>query len=410
MAIDYPDVIGEYISAPQRFQVDGLQFAGRFDPPQIRAGQTTYFYLYVQSMIDAPLKATLQLVLPQSGRFRGQPLLKTQKTELDLELAMAEVGRWVIPFTTTDKVVDGKVSLGLEIKVDQPGRTNQIRHPRSKPIKVPYLDDLSGLDLITVLGAHYGVKNGKKTTYELTLSSRPGEATERPNLEPNYQQLWNLESVEVLHQAQHEVNEGRVQIVDDLQVEPLFTALYAESTERFADSGLTLRVGEAIAIGKLLTYTAHFFLGQGPLQNGLLCPIWERALVNELSTANTLNVVKIAGYRHLIRLASALSFGMATQTAGKNLWSLRERQQLGDFIASALEEGSTMPADFLYLPLMLGALKIATKVRLPDEDVTHTLQLIQAARQARPEVLVDEDMANADKLFDVMLGQAINEV
>jgi len=83
---------------------------------------------------------------------------------------------------------------------------------------------------------------------------------------------------------------------------------------------------------------------------------------------------------------------------------------LGDFIASALEEGSTMPADFLYLPLMLGALKIATKVRLPDEDVTHTLQLIQAARQARPEVLVDEDMANADKLFDVMLGQAINEV
>jgi len=216
--------------------------------------------------------------------------------------------------------------------------------------------------------------------------------------------------VQLLQKARSQVNEVRAQIVDDLKVEPLFTALYAETTERFADVGLPLRVGEAIALGKLFTYTVHFFLGQSGLQEGLLYPIWERAIANEYATANTMDVIKYAGYKHIVRLAAALSFGLIAQTAGKHLWPLAERQEVNNFIATALDEGQSIPPDFLYVPLMIGALKVVTKVNLPNEDIQHTVRLIQKARQERTGILVDADMANANKLFEHLLQQTLKGV
>ena len=405
MALDYPDIIGEYVSAPQRYEVNGLQYVGMFDPPLIKAGETTNLLLYLQNMLDAPIKVVIKLSMPQSGPFMGQPVLRTKQMEIDLGLEMAEVGRLSIPLTTTDKEVSGEYSLGVEVRVDHGRGTQAIRHPRSQPIKIPLLDDLSGLNLIGVVGTTYKTRNGKKASFDIALSKEAGEIGELPSLEPNYQQVWNVELAELMHKAQAEVNEGRANIVEDLKVEPLFTALYAESTERFADSGLPLRVGEAIAVGKLLTYTVHFFLGQGPLQDGLLCPIWERALANEYATANTIDVMKYAGFKHIVRLSAALSFGLVAQTVGKHLWSARERHEVGNYVANALDEGHTMPADFLYLPLMLGALKIITKVKLPDEDLQQTLQLVKQARRERRDILLDDDVARADKVFDHLLKQ-----
>jgi hypothetical protein len=405
MALDYPDIIGEYVTAPQRYEVNGLQYVGLFDPPTINAGETTNFLLYLQNTLDAPIKVVIKLVLPQSGPFMGQPVLRTKQMEIDLGLEMAEVGRLAIPLTTTDKEVSGSYSLGVEVRVDHARGTQAIRHPRPKPVKIPLIDDLSGLNLIGVIGTTYSTRNGRKSSFDITLSKEAGEIDELPSLEPNYQQVWNIELADLMHKAQAEVNESRANIVADLKVEPLFTALYAESTERFADSGLPLRVGEAIAIGKLLTYTVHFFLGQGPLQDGLLCPIWERALANEYATANTMNVLKYAGYRHIVRLAEALSFGLVAQTVGKHLWSIRERQDVGSYVANALDEGHTIPPDFLYLPLMLGALRIITKVKLPDEDLHHTLQLVKKARRERRDILLDADVTRASKIFDHLLNQ-----
>jgi hypothetical protein len=66
--------------------------------------------------------------------------------------------------------------------------------------------------------------------------------------------------------------------------------------------------------------------------------------------------------------------------------------------------------DFLYLPLMMGGVKVAGKVRLPDENQRQTLQLIRQARQARPEVFTDDEMAVADKVYDQLLNQALSQV
>lgn len=407
MALSYPDIIGEYVTATQRFEVNGLQYTGIFEPPAIATGATTQLHVYMQNVIDVPLKVMVKVGLPQAGFLRGQPMLTTSETEIELELEEAEAGRLTIPLTTTDKVAEGRHAVGLEFKVQHERGASRIRNPRAKQVQIPMLTNWVGLGLVGVLGASYQVQNGKKASFDVTLMKGSGEAQEAQNLQPNYQQVWNLELAELLHKAQAEVNTGRIKIVDELEVEPVFVALYAESIERFADTGLPLRIGEAIAIGKLLTYTTHFFLGQGALQDALLCPIWERALVNEYATDNALDVIRYIGYKHIVRLAAALSFGIMAETTGKHLWPERERQEVTSYIANALDEGSSLLADFLYVPLMIGALRVITKVRLPDEDIYHTLQLIEKAWQARPDVLIDDDMTGANKLFNHLLQQTM---
>ncbi|MEM7031620.1 MAG: hypothetical protein AAF629_18845 [Chloroflexota bacterium] len=407
MALEYPDVIGDYVAAPQRFEVNGLQYVGHFEPITINHGEVTQFSLWLQNTVNTKLDITLKFDLPQSGRFRGQPVLKTNKTEFEVSLAEAEVSRLMVPLTTTDKVADGKYSLSVEVKVQHEKGAKQIRSPRSKPVKIPYLDNMVGLDLVGVLGTTYSTKGGKKSSFDVNLTKEQSEVSEIPSLAPDFQSVWTLEFAELMEKAQRIVNETRVKIVDDLQIEPLYAALFAENTERFADAGLPLRIGEAIAIAKLLTYTVHFFLGQGGLQNGLLCPIWTRAIINEITDAQTIEIMKYAGYKHIVRLAAALSFGLVAESTGKHLWTQHERQEVSTYIADALDEGDSIPPDFLYLPLMLGALRIVEKVRLPGEDVKQTLQLIQAARQERPDVFVDEDMANARQVFDHLLKKAV---
>ena len=403
MAVEYPDVIGEYVTAPQRFEVSGLQYVGLFEPAAIKMGGVTQFQLILQNTVDVPLNINIKLDLPLSGRFRGQPILKANKTDFAVNLAEAEVRRLVVPMTTTSKPADGNYTLGVEVKVQQEKGANRVRGPKSKPIKVPHIDSLTGLDLIGVLGTSYKTKNGKKSSFDIELSKEGAEVAELPKLDPEYQQVWTLEYAELMRQAQQYVNEARVAIIDSLNVEPLFTALYAENTERFADAGLPLRIGEAIAIAKLLTFTVHRFLNQEALQNGLLCPIWMRAIVNDISRAETTEVIKYAGYKHIVRLAAALSFGLIAESFGKHLWSQQERIEVTTFIADALDEGASIPPDFLYLPLMLGALRVVTKVHLPNEDIGNTVRLIQAARQERSDVFVDKDMAQANQAFNHLL-------
>lgn len=407
MALNYPDIIGEYVSAPHRFEVNGLQYTGMFEPPAIATKETTQLLVYMQNVIDVPLKVMVKVGLPQAGFLRGQPVLTTGETEIELELEEAEAGRLTIPLTTTDKVAEGRHTVDLEFKVRHEKGASRIRNPRPKQVQIPLLTNWAGLGLVGVLGASYQVQNGKKASFAVTLMKGSGEAQEAQDLQPNYQQVWNLELADLLRKAQVEVNTGRIKIIDELKIEPVFIALYTESIERFADTGLPLRIGEAIAVGKLLTYTTHFFLGQEALQDALLCPIWERALVNEYATNNALDVIRYIGYKHIVRLAAALSFGIIAETTGKHLWPERERQEVTSYIANALDEGSLLLADFLYVPLMIGALRVITKVRLPDEDIYHTLQLIKKARQARPDVLIDDDMAAANKLFNHLLQQTM---
>ena len=118
MAVILPDVIGEYVDAPERFETGGVQYAGYFDPAEIAPEQITHFFLFLQNTFNAPVAINIKVNLPSTGGlFRsGRPLLKVQEPIIQLEMAQAEAGFLTLPVTTTEHIQEGEHPLTVELK------------------------------------------------------------------------------------------------------------------------------------------------------------------------------------------------------------------------------------------------------------------------------------------------------
>jgi hypothetical protein len=119
------------------------------------------------------------------------------------------------------------------------------------------------------------------------------------------------------------------------------------------------------------------------------------------------DVIRTVGYHHLLKLSVALSFGLIARTFGRQFWSLEERQAVVNHIADTIDMGEPLDIEFLYLPLLMAGTQISNKLRLPEEDPGHTLALINKARQARANLFADEDMAQANKIYNQILKKAL---
>jgi hypothetical protein len=159
-------------------------------------------------------------------------------------------------------------------------------------------------------------------------------------------------------------------------------------------------------MGKILTYSSRYFLSDPNRQNGLLVPIWEQALRAGYDTTDGLDVIRTVGYGHVVRLSVAISFGLLAKTVGRHLWSLTERQAVANHIADCLTLGQPLDIEFLYLPLLMAGTRISEKLQLAGEDGQHTLTLIKKARDARPDLFADQDMAQARKVYNQILQKA----
>jgi len=74
---------------------------------------------------------------------------------------------------------------------------------------------------------------------------------------------------------------------------------------------------------------------------------------------------------------------MLRHQLGHDIWTLEEQLAVTDLVADRVERGGALPAEFLYLPLLLGGLMIASKVQMPGEDPGQSLDLFAKARQQR---------------------------
>jgi hypothetical protein len=409
VTVEYPDILGEYIGSQARFDANGLQFAGSFEPAQIASGAAGNFYLHLQNCLNVPVNVKIRTSIPQSGVFRGDPVIAFGRAELSLAMAPAEAGLVTLPFKVSRQVGEGQVKIGIELRVKPQGRSQRIR-PEQHASQVPaqYFDDLVGLQLVGVLGVSYKAHKTRKAMFTLDIAGAAGEVEAAPSLKPSYDSRWKLQDWEVQRRARHEINHRRVQIQDALSMEPLFVGLYAEATRRFADCGVPLRIGEAICLAKMLTYTSRFFLESGPLQDGLLVPMWERALRSDYPTTQVIDVVRAVGYWHVTRLSVALSFGLIAEALGRQPWSLLERRALTAHISNAVEVGDTLEEAFVYLPLLLAATQAAPQIRLENEDSQHCLHLLKQAKDARSEVFADEDLQAIGQIFDQLLERNLS--
>ena len=408
MAVSLPDVIGEYIATPGRFETGGIQYAGYFEPAKIAPEQVAHLYLFLQNTLDVPMTARVNIIVPQAGGlFRGgKPILAVEEESFQLELRKFEAGLLILP-VTTEHPKEGEHALSIEFKVSTKERGQRVRPAQSQSkLDKRLIESPVGLNLVSTLGATFTEQSVKKAPFVLKISGPPQSPERAPKLTHSYQSLWGEENIEIFRQAVHELNLRQVKLKNELTVEALFVTLYAASVSRFADAGLPLRIGEAMVLAKILTYTCQLFLNNPNYYNGLLIPIWERALDAGIDTTNALQVIRTVGYYHVLKLAAAISFTLVAQAVGRHYWSLEERQAVTNFIADSIEEAQEVDEEFLYLPLLMAGTHICHKLKLEDEDVQQTLALMRKARQARTYLFEDEDMAQANKIYNHILKNA----
>jgi hypothetical protein len=408
MAMDYPDIIGEFLVATERYEADGVQIVPQLEPDVLEIGEVANLVLFLQSVVDVPVELIFKPELPQTSRFRGSPVLRLGKPELRVALEAGQVGALFVPLTTTARAKEGQHALQLTVSGQAQGQPSRIRPPEATGrFQSDLIDDVLGLDLARVVGVPYKAVAAHKITVPVTVRGRAESSEESPDLQTRFQSLWSQEDLQRQSQALQEVNQRRATIDEQLQTEPLFVALFVEGQKRFADAGVRLRIGEAIALGKVLTYTVQHFMADGDRQDALLVPIWELAREYNQPTSDPLWLVRHVGFRHLLRLSVALSFGVIRQALGRHPWSLEERRAVISLIGNTVEAGQTLPLEFVYIPLLLAAPLVSGQVRLEDEDNQHSLSLLQIAKARRADVLDDPDLADANAIFESVLKAAM---
>jgi hypothetical protein len=365
--------------------------------------------LFVQNTLNVPLEVGIKAELPQTGGLfgGGKPMLKVIEPLLQLKLASAEAGLLTLPVTTPSQVKEGDYALNLEFKVT--GERGQRIRPAQAQSKLErtLIDNPIGLNLVGTLGATFTTKVVKKAPFTLKVAGKPNPPERAPKLNHSYQTLWLEENSQFYTQAIQEINLRQVKFKNELTPEAIYATLFTENTARFADAAMPMRIGEAIMLGKIFTYSAQYFLTDPDRYNGLLVPMWERALAEEADTTQPLEVFRSVGYQHLLKVTVALSFGLVAQAMGRQHWPIHERQAVIDYIAENIETGQAMDPEFLYLPLLMAGTHISSKIQLPGEDNSHSLALMKQARLARKELFLDEDMAEANQIFNQLLKMAV---
>jgi hypothetical protein len=410
MAMDYPDIMSEYLVATERYETDGVQIAPQLEPDALEIGEVANLILFLQSALDVPVELTFKPELPQTSRFRGSPVLALGKPEFRVALEAGQVGILSVPLTTTASAKEGQHTLQLNVSGQAPtqAQPTRIRPPETAGrFRSDLIDDVLGLDLVRVVGVPYKTRPTHKISVPVTLRGRAESPEEAPDLATHFQPVWSQEDLRRQSHALQEVSQRRATIAEQLQTEPLFVALFVEGQKRFAEAGVRLRVGEAIALGKVLTYTVQHFMADVDRQDGLLIPIWELATEYNLSTADPLWLVRHVGFRHLLRLSVALSFGVIRQALGRHPWSLEERRAVITMIGNTVEASQTLPPEFVYIPLLLAAPLLSGQVSLEDEDNQHSLSLLQMAKAQRADVFADPDLADANAIFENTLKAAM---
>ncbi len=410
MTVAYPDIIGEYVDNPERFETSGVQYAGYFDPASIAPEQVSNFYLFLQNTLNVPLTVMLKADLSQtSGLFGGgRPVLKVMEPVVQLKLASAEAGLLTWPVTTNPQAKAGEYPLNIEMKVAGENRGQRVRPAQSKSkLDTALIDSPVGLNIVGTLGATFTAKMVKKATFPLKVAGPPSPPERAPRLNHKYETIWLEDKAEALNLALQEVNSRQAKFNKELTTEAIFTILYAESINRFADAGLPLRIGEAITLAKILTYSCQYFLSRPDHTNALLVPMWEQALEAQVDTTYALEVIRSIGYFHLLKLALTLSFGLVAQATGRQPWPLNERQAVTQYIVDSVEAGQQIDPEFLYLPLLMAGVHISNKIKLEGENLQHSLALMKKAREARRDMFLDEDMVPAGQIFSQILKNAL---
>jgi hypothetical protein len=408
MAVEYPDIISEYLDAPTRYECGGVQIVSSLEPPILPLEGYSVVILLLQSAVDAPVQISFKLEMPTVGAFRGVSALQTTVSELQADLEPAQVGSLFIPIKATSDARPGEYHVRLSVQAKVQGKGNRVRPSQcAGRVDRDLVSDVVGLDLGRVLGVSYKEVPTSKIDVPVVVGEMKAAEDQPPSMEVKFESLWKRENADLQQRALQEVNARRANILEAMTSEALFVALFSEGQKRFKQADVSIRTGEAVGLGKILTYTVRSFLERPEMQDGLLVPIWEIAQEMGISTMDPVSVLRSVGIGHVVRLSVALSFSLIEKVYGEQPWSLEERRSLTEFIAETLETGEPLPVEFLYIPLLAGAAIVWPRLTLQREDARSSLEMLQRAKAARDRVFEDADLQQASQVFDRLLSTAL---
>jgi len=362
--------------------------------------------------MDVPIKVAVRIAAPPvDRRLRRLPQPLFQIFELALqagiqfELSNGEVAELIIPIHIQPHVPPGEYPFRVQIKAEPAQQGMRIRSDQSAnrvgDIKIRHPQGL-GIAQITSWG--FEAKQSPTQTFPVVV----GEAADPPqevDLKPQFNSLWVPEDWEVLAVARQEANDRRIYAVPDLKTEPLYLAFMEESKVLFGDSGVQLHVAEAIFLSKILTFTVTYLMSNAEWQDIVLVPIYASAQLTNSASDNALWLVTQLGYAHIVELAVALSFSLVEDNLQQQPWDATEQRVVREYIVGCLQEGATLPAEFLYLPLLLGGVAVADKVVFEGEDVAESLRFLNQAKAARANLFAEEDLRELNNAFGRLVAR-----
>ena len=389
MSTEYPDVLGDLVEARERFDVQGVHYLTELRPSTIAPGEMTRLHLWLQSCWNVPIQVSVGVHLPE----QESPTFTVIQKRTDVPLEPAEVGEVAIPIACTAETEPGEFDLTIEFGVKAETRGQYIRRKEhAGHLGETHLRFASGMSLASAVGIGYAARTQPASSLHLQIAGppRPGQA---PELIPTYLSHWTVDELTLLGRARQHVNDRRLYLLPHITRNALYMAFLDESQARLKDAALPLHLGEAIFLAKMLTYTVEYFMQRTDLQDAILIPAYMLAFRHDLQRDNPVLLITRADYARIARLAASLSFGMLYRRIGRDMWTLKEQLAVTDLVADRVERGGNLPAEFLYLPLLLGGLMVASRIQMPGEDTSQSLDLLAKARQLRePELEHNQEL------------------
>ena len=379
MSTEYPDVLGDLVEARERLEVKGVHYLMELAPPAIAPGETAHLRVWLQSCWNVPVQVCISVHLPEQESPTFSIIQKVTKVPLET----AEAGEVTIPIACTADTKPGEFTVTVHLGVEFETRGQYIRSKEH----AGHLDDTllrfsTGMSLAAAVGIGYVARTLPESMLTLRVKGPP-QPGPSPELIPTYLSHWTVPELSLLGKARQHVNDRRLYLLPQVARRAVYMALLEESKERLKDSALPLHIGETIFLAKILTYTVEYFMKRPDLQDVILVPAYMLAFRHNLHTDDPVALIVRADYARIARLAASLSFGMLHQQLGRDTWTLEEQLAVTDLVADRLERGGTLPAEFLYLPLLLGGLMVASKIQMPGEEPAQSLDLFSRAREQR---------------------------
>jgi len=400
MSNEYPDILGDLVDAKQRFEVNGVHYVVALQPAIITPGQMASVHIWLQNCWDVPVEVAITVQLPA----HPPSVLRIIQTQTDVPLEAAEVGEVAIPVAATGQGAPGEYPFVLTIGVKYEQRGLYVRSQKNTgQLGDTLLAFTTGLGLAAVLGLGFVARTCPQQQLRLHVEGSP-QPGPTPDLTPTFVSHWTVADLQIQGKAQQYVNDQRLYLMPKLIRQPLYLAFMEESQVRFRNAALPLHIGEALFLAKVLTYAAEYFLSRTNRQDAILVPAYSLAFQYNLPVSDPISLITRADYGRITRLAESISFGLLKQRLGRTPWTLEEQLAVTDLVANRVEQGGNLPAEFLYLPLLLGGLSVTSQVQMPGENLSQSLSLLTKSYHQRTAELADNPELVA--IFEQLLRSA----